>query len=330
MSNQNTGSRILWVERAQLYSMLLVVLHHAVPRGFDGPEWLRALLTAIQYPALVCFFFTSGLLSTRWRKNGWGAYMKKRALRLLTPFFCVNLLMLPPRYAAARLLGYQVSLTPRWFLLSFLDPHGQGIAPHLWFLPTLFIMGALLPAIHAAVSRGRAARLATLAVLLVLSALPFKLPTLLCLNELKLYLAWYAAGYALALTRGTQRPLRGAAGLALGAAGLTAFALALCLPQGWLTPFIQMLGGAAALVSLAGLGDGPDPLVTAFRGKTYVIYILSMCAQNLVEVAGYAARLPWALTMAAMLAFGLAAPLALHAWNARHPLPRFLRLMTGL
>ncbi len=330
MANDNAEPRLLWVERAQLYSMLLVVLHHGVPRGYDGPEWLRAALKAVQYPALVCFFLTAGLLAAHWRRDGWAAYMKKRALRLLTPYFCVNALMLLPRYAAARLLGHRVTLTPRWLLLSFLDPHGEGITPHLWFLPALFFMGALLPAIHAAVSKGRAARLATLLALLALSALPFELPTLFCLNELKLYLAWYAAGYALAVARGTQSPLRGPAGRALGAAGLGGFILSLCLPWGWLAQLVQMAGGGAALVALSGLGDGPDPLVAAFRGRTYVIYILSMCVQNLVEVVGYAARLPWAVTMAAMLAFGLAVPCALYAWNARHPLPRFLRLITGL
>ena len=84
------------------------------------------------------FFLTSGLFAGKWKRDGWVAYLKKRAVRLLTPWLCVNLLMLAPRYAAARLMGVEVHLTPGWVLMSFLDPHGQGIAPHLWFLPTLF------------------------------------------------------------------------------------------------------------------------------------------------------------------------------------------------
>ena len=89
-------NRVLWVERAQVISMLLVVLHHCVPHGYDGPEWLPGLLNAIQYPALVCFFLTSGLFATKWKARGWAAYMKRRCLRLLPPYFCVNLLMLLP------------------------------------------------------------------------------------------------------------------------------------------------------------------------------------------------------------------------------------------
>ncbi|MBR1821176.1 MAG: acyltransferase, partial [Clostridia bacterium] len=200
--------RILWVERVQVLSMLLVVLHHCVPHGYDGPQWLFNLLNAIQYPALVCFFLTSGLFAIKWRRDGWGAYMKRRCLRLLPPYFCVNLLMLLPRYVAARLMGVEAHLTVGWVLMSFLDPHGQGIAPHLWFLPTLLIMAALLPLIEAAVGGNRGLLLGTIAALLIGSALPVRLPTLFCCNELKLYLAWYVIGYALARRRGTACPLR--------------------------------------------------------------------------------------------------------------------------
>ena len=79
-----------------------------------------------------------------------------------------------------------------------------------------------------------------------------------------------------------------------------------------------------------GLSAGDDPLTKFFRGKTFTIYILSMCAQNLVEVIGYSARLPWFITAGAMLVFGLAVPCAWHRLNRIHPLPRILRLMTGL
>lgn len=327
MKNTNPG-RVLWVERAQVISMLLVVLHHCVPHGYDGPAWLYALLEAIQYPALVCFFLASGLFAPRWRDKGYGAYMKKRALRLLTPYFCVNLLMLAPRYVAALMMGVRANVTVGWVLTSFIDPHGQGIAPHLWFLMTLFIMGALLPGLDALL-RSRVSRAITLAALLVLSALPFRLPTLLCLNELKLYLGWYALGYALAVTRGTGAPLKGPTGLALGSAGLIVFALSLCFPALPVAVFMQMLG-AAALVALAGASEEGDPLTLLFRGRTYCVYILSMCVQNLVEVAGYSARLPWYATFLAMLAAGLAVPLAVCRWNEKRPLPRWLRLVVGL
>ena len=321
-------TRVLWVERAQVISMLLVVLHHCVPHGYDGPEWLRNLLEGIQYPALVCFFLCSGLFADKWRRDGYGAYMRKRALRLLTPYFCVNLLMLAPRYVAALALGVRARITPLWLLTSFVDPHGQGIAPHLWFLLTLFIMGALLPLLDALL-RNKTPRRIVLAALLILSALPVKLPTLLCLNELRLYLVWYALGYALAITRGKDAPLTGAAGPALGGVGLLAFLLALWFPSVPAAIFMQMLG-ALALVALAGRSGKVDPLTAAFRGRTYCVYILSMCAQNLVEALGYAAHLPWYVTFLVMLAAGLAVPMLVCRWHEKKPLPRWLRLVVGL
>lgn len=330
MSQKSESKRVLWVERAQVLSMLLVVLHHCVPHGYDGPAWLARLLEAIQYPALVCFFFTSALFAPRWRRNGLGSYLKRRAVRLLTPYFCVNLLMLAPRYVAARLMGVEVHLTVGWLLTSFLDPHGQGIAPHLWFLPTLFLMSALLPAIDALARAPRPAKLGGLGTLLILSALPVRLPTLFCLNELKLYLAYYVAGYLFAVEYGVLRPFTGMAGLAAGGAGLIAFVASLWFADAPLAPFVQMAGGGLCLLALAGASERDDALTAAFRGKTYIVYILSLCVQNLVEVVGYSLRLPWFATALAMLAIGLAIPCAIWAWNRKHPLPKWLRVMVGL
>ena len=331
MRSETTGGRILWVERVQVLSMLLVVLHHCIPHGYEGPARLLALLEAIQYPALACFFLTSGLFAGKYREAGWPTYMKKRFVRLMTPYFCVNLLMLAPRYVAARLMGVRPKLTPAWLLLSFLDPHGQGIAPHLWFLLTLLLCAALLPVLDSLLRRGRGARYALLIALLALSLLPVRLPSLLCLEELRRYLVFYAAGHALAQYSGLGCPLRGRAGLAVGFAGLAAFALILILcPSSPLADGWYALGGGAALLALAGLSAGDDPLTRFFRGKTFTIYILSMCAQNLVEAVGYSACLPWPITAGAMLVFGLAVPCAWHRLNQSHPLPRFLRLMTGL
>ena len=329
MASKNEN-RVLWIERAQVLSMLLVVLHHCVPHGYDGPAWLLNLLTAIQYPALVCFFLTSGLLAAGWRKRGWAAYMKRRCLRLLPPYLCVNLLMLVPRYVAARMMGVEVRLTAGWVFASFLDPHGQGIAPHLWFLLTLLIMNALLPLIDLALGRGKGLRAGVLAALLIASALPVKLPTFLCLNELKLYLAWYALGYALALARGRRNPLKDSAGLTAGLTGLAVFIAALFFPDFALATFLQMAGGGLFLIWLSGCSDADDPLTRTFRGRTYCVYILSMCVQNLAEVVGYSARLPWFVTFLMMLAAGLAVPVLLCRWNEKHPLPGWLRAIVGL
>ena len=323
-------NRVLWVERAQVISMLLVVLHHCVPHGYDGPEWLLGLLNAIQYPALVCFFLTSGLFATKWKARGWAAYMKRRCLRLLPPYFCVNLLMLLPRWAAARLMGHEARITVGWLLTSFVDPHGQGIAPHLWFLPTLLIMAALTPVIDALTARDRRVRLATVAALLALSALPVKLPTLLCLNELKLYLAWFVIGYTLAVTGRARDPFpNGKVAGALCGTGAAAFVASLLAPELPIAVYLQMLGGLT-LMTLCLLDPRDDALTAAFRGKTYAIYILSMCAQNLAEVVGYSLHLPWFATFAAMLAVGLAVPCLLWAWNERRPLPGWLRAIVGL
>lgn len=323
------SNRILWVERAQVIAMLLVTLHHSLPRGYGGPLWLSNALEAIQYPALACFFLTGALFAGKWRQIGLWAYLKGRFIRLMTPYFCVNLLMLAPRYLAAKALGYRPNLTVGWLAMSFLDPHGQGIAPHLWFLPALFMLSALLPVIDAALSRTVPRRIA-LAGLFILSVWPVALPTLLCLNELKLYLFWYAAGLALARGDVSRPPLRGRMGLAVGWLGLVVFIATLVVKDAPMAAALQTVGGALALFEISGLSPRDDALTGLFRGKTFVVYVLSMCVQNLVEVVCYAAKLPWFVSLPAMFVAGLAVPLMIGLWNERHPLPKPVRLMLGV
>ena len=157
-----------------------------------------------------------------------------------------------------------------------------------------------------------------------------KLPTLLCLNELKLYLAWFVIGYTLAVTGRARDPFpNGKVAGALCGTGAAAFVASLLAPELPIAVYLQMLGGLT-LMTLCLLDPWDDALTAAFRGKTYAIYILSMCAQNLAEVVGYSLRLPWFASFAAMLAVGLAVPCLLWAWNERRPLPGWLRAIVGL
>ena len=329
----NRSGRRNWIALLQTLSMLLVVVHHSVPHGYAGPTWLLALVNAIRWPALACFFLTSGALATRWRARGWGKYMKGRFLRLMTPFFFINLLMLAPRYVAARALGSKFRLSLSWLALSFLNPHGQGIMPHLWYLPTLFICAALLPLIDLSAWRSRAVRVATGAALLALSAWPVTLPTLLCLNEIKLYLFWYWLGYALSATRGLDCPVPRKYAPLVGVAGLAVFLSALAMADGPLTPAAFMAGGAALLVSLSALGGLPA-WAAWLSPRGFTIYLLSLCAQNLVEAVGYGVGCPWALTAAAMLVVGLTVPCLVYALGGKiksaSPAANLLRLIVGM
>ncbi|MBR2798172.1 MAG: acyltransferase [Clostridia bacterium] len=331
MASYSEKGRIPWVERLQVLCMLLVVVHHCVPNSYSGPEVLERLLDTLHYPALAGFFLASGLFAGKWRQDGWRVYLKKRFLRLMTPYFCINLLMLAPRYGASVLMGVQPDLSLEWLVLSLLDPHEEGIAPHLWFLPTLMIMSTMLPVLDVLVCGKRAPRLATLAVLLTLSLLPLTLPTLLCLDELKLYLFWFALGLAVGKTWDIRRfLLTNSCAMALGVTGSMLFAAQVAWPELPLTLFSTTVSGLLALLAACVPSRGTDALAAAFRGRTFNIYVLSMCVQNMVEVLGALCHVPWAITALAMLILGLALPWCFCAWEARHPLPRPLRLAVGL
>ena len=116
----------------------------------------------------------------------------------------------------------------------------------------------------------------------------------------------------------------------MGWLGLMVFIATLVMENAPMAVALQTVGGALALFEISGLSPRDDALTGLFRGKTFVIYVLSMCVQNLVEVVCYAAKLPWLISLPAMFVLGLAVPLAIGCWNERHPLPKPVRLMIGL
>ena len=308
--------------------MLMVVAHHCMPRGYSGPGWLADLLECLQYPALACFFLTGGFLAFGHGGEGWRDYLKRRFVRLMVPFFAVNLLTLIPRYVTARLLGVRPNITLSWLVLSFLDPHSKGISPHLWFLMAAFLCALLLPLFESVIRRGPHARRICILALMGFSALPVRLPTLFCLDELKLYACWYVLGLAMACAGGEGRwPLRRGW---VAAAGLIAFGGCVLLAGRFVSPTLCALSGGAAVLWLCGKLKVPNLLTERFARQTYVIYLLSMGVQNLMEAIGYSLGWPWYLMAVAMFTAGLCVPCGVYRLNRWRPFPRAVRIMLGL
>ena len=144
MSENNQNNRIEWITYAQLLAMILITFSHSFSGKIVNPSWSGLAIQISQSIGLTVFMFVSGYLmeeTHQIEKYGYFRFVARRAKRLLIPFFCMQIIMLLPKYL---LDANKDAYTFSNIFHGFLFPR-EGILPHLWFLLVLFIICLLLP-----------------------------------------------------------------------------------------------------------------------------------------------------------------------------------------
>lgn len=140
--------RLGYVDVLRGIAIALVVLGHC------APPYLDTFIFTFHVPL---FFFISGMLfSYRERQAPFFTFLKKRALRLLVPYFCFELLNFLISYALSFVYsGFSVTL-PDNFIAIFTGFSSQsasysGVAGRVWFFPCMFFAEIAFYFIYAAV-----------------------------------------------------------------------------------------------------------------------------------------------------------------------------------
>lgn len=302
--SEKSNGRMNYITLMQIVGMILIVLSHSVSSRVVYPEAILSTVHSIQMIGLTAFMWCSGYLLVRTdslRKYGYWKYIAKRAVRLLIPYFVIQLLMLAPKYLIARLTNAPMELSIPKILTSFLYPR-DGILPHLWFLPTLMIL-CLLSFLLVYAAKHLVSRCIVLAVSLGLLFLP-EIPNLLSVNDVKLYLFWYFLGISTAFSfseEGMKR-LKNILFPIVAAVGYILFAF---IDYIALADFFKGLCSIVFLISVAMLIDRRGGGLGAY---TFPIYILSLPVQNIIEVLLARIGMTWAPITLIMFVFGIAVP----------------------
>lgn len=329
--------RLRWVEIAQILSMLVVVFHHSAPRGYEITGLFRLLADTLHYPALAVFFLTSGLFAGRYAPGGYPDYLAKRAQRLLLPWVVANLLMLVPKLLVEKLSGGSAAFSAGDLAMSFLQPRGLGILPHLWFLPTLFILNAATPLFRPLLDQSTVSKAIILLVLFTLSAIPVQAPRILCINDLRIYAFFFFAGFLFRDRWTVAAPRFSALSVCLTFVLFLLYAALLRSRDSLGTVFrpCNTLAGLAFLIAFAMIfASRLSILSRLFAGKTFIIYIYSLCFQNFAEVLSLRAGLPLVAAASANFFLGLAIPMLMFAvlarTDARWKLPVWFKAAFGI
>jgi fucose 4-O-acetylase-like acetyltransferase len=186
------------IERAKGLAIILVVIGHIVAREPPANnEWYVALKSAIYAFHMPFFMYLGGLIffhigDALQPRPSYGAYMLRRAERLLIPFLSLGLLILLGKVIAERFLHVDNTPTSIWDGLQSLFWHTeQSPATSVWYIFVLFVYCGVTPVL-VRLSRGRLWPL-----LLIAAALHcVTVPQIAYLNRVAYFFVYFLIGCA--------------------------------------------------------------------------------------------------------------------------------------
>ncbi len=142
----NNKQQLTFISFAYAIGIILVVFGHSYPLGNSYvPQFMLYIRSFIYSFHMPLFFFISGVLmkyTHRGKSLCMGEYLyfiRKKAMRLLTPYFVLTLLAFVPKILVAQYVTNKVLVTFNYFIKVFLVPR-ESIWGHFWFIPVLFIL----------------------------------------------------------------------------------------------------------------------------------------------------------------------------------------------
>jgi fucose 4-O-acetylase-like acetyltransferase len=149
------------VELAKGLAIILVVIGHVVAR--ESPkdnEWYVALKSAIYFFHMPFFMYLGGLVffhigDAHHPRPSYGAYLIRRAERLLVPFLLLGLLVLFGKLVAERFVHVDNTPAGLWDgLRSLFWNTGQSPATSVWYVLVMFVYCTVTPLL-VKISQGR-------------------------------------------------------------------------------------------------------------------------------------------------------------------------------
>lgn len=278
-------NRLYYLTFAQIISMILIVLSHSLPKNVDVPLFIRYITPYLQHAGLTVFMWISAyltIITDQLGKYGYKRFVLRRFIRLLIPYFAVGLLLLLPKYMFSEFTNNGVSLDPMAVFKQLLIPR-DGLMPHLWFLPTLFILSVFLP-IWKKLSENYYVVLVALVGLLLISPYKNEITNIGGLRDVFIYAFWFLGGVSYATWEERIKMYR-----------IFNYILALFFIIGIGLCFWKGIGGfyniayrlvmLILIISISKIMETKTINISEKLGKyTFSIYIVSLPIQNIVNL----------------------------------------------
>lgn len=312
----NERKRLQYISIAQAIACLLVLLGHSYPFDVEIPGMLNYLRSFIYDFHMPLFIFISGFLVVKAdsiNKYGRTAYIKKRAYKLLIPYFAISIIGIIPKLLMNGRINDEFGLTPQYIIRAFLVPR-ENIWGHFWFIPMIFGLSVLSLLFVKVLDKSKA----WFGILLVVLALINFIPPItgwFSINDIKDFAFYYAFGMFTASNVFLEKEVLGKKRNAL----LFPFALAIFFVKQTFTNFNSVGISTGIIIAitmiffvlwLSNLQTANLRLLGRLSKNIYPVFILSWPAQAVVEqIANKILGLNVYVVIPLMFAAGLFVPL---------------------
>lgn len=287
------GSRLIDIDRAKGFTIVLVVFGHIVARETPADngwyDWAKTVIYQFHMPF---FMYLSGFVTfrssaARVMPGDYLAYLGRRAIRLLAPFLIFGMLIVLGKSLAAMMI--KVDNAPGDLahgLVGLVWATRDSPAVTVWYIFALFVYCAILPPILWLI--GRRLWIVLLAALIVYFAPPVEY---LYLDRVARYFLFFVLG---GMASGFGEPYlrvvdRNVAAFLAAFVAVTAVALAVYADIGNAVPaavymIVVSLPAIPALHGLMRIKPANRSLALLFLGKyCFVIYLLNTIVIGVVK-----------------------------------------------
>lgn len=274
----------------QAVGCLLVIFGHSYPFVTEYPDVLQSVKVFIYEFHMPLFVFCSGvllILSGAAEKYDFPTYLKRRAMRLLLPYFVLSLLGIVPKVLFSSVLNDSLHFDAFEILRAFFSPR-NNIWGHFWFLPMIFFLG-IFGYLLLRVSKKKWLRCAALAICFAALFAP-DLTEWMGVDDLLHNAFYFVLGMCVSDLFAREREVPAWKAIILGVISFAAAVAVFLCPD--LHSVLTTLKGAAiaclmiasAACLLTPLARRHDPQKYPILSRTFSIFILSWPCQLAVEV----------------------------------------------
>lgn len=300
------SNRLQFISVMQIIGMLLIVFSHSISKYAEYPQGTGLFIQIIQYAGLTAFMWCSGYLlvyTKALERHGYKEYIIRRLQRLMIPYFVIQIVMLFPKLAIVQMQGMELNVN---YFHSFFYPR-EGILPHLWFLPTLMILCLMTPILLKWTEKKKLCWI-PFVLLMILAILP-DVKNILCMDDVRRYLFWYTLGIIMARWYSSDKLMNF---LASSKVVLTipiyilSFIFISYAPLKWIVCSLCTL----TLLLSVGICCSRNDIGGGYLSRyTFTIYILSLPAQNVIEVLAGKLGFDFIVSTIVMFSIGIIVPL---------------------
>jgi fucose 4-O-acetylase-like acetyltransferase len=288
--------KINWIITAQIIGCILVVYGHSyhVPPELEIPLFWRRIHQFVYSFHMPLFVFVSGYLfgfQTNIKDYNSKMYIKKRAVKLLIPYFVLSLFAFLPKI----ITSYHFTIHDEvpnsidlvYILQSFFSPR-DSVWGHFWFLPLLFFLQIIGLVLYKLTKN---LRIYFLSLLFTFPLLYIdNITSWFSVNDICRFLFWYLLGFTSAKIQFPNATLFNIKNLSLRFywififSAITIFVISGMQQRTPLTPLVAILMILFCICLCKNKHLENLQPFRALNGLTYSVFILSWPVQAVVDI----------------------------------------------